>query len=209
MVISSDLYPTHYNNIDEIYVQIWKLLDDGKKDRNSEFHNFYIASNSNLYPSLRTVILRHIDEEAKTIGFHTDIRSNKINEIKDNSNVSALFYGHNEKSQIRINGNAKINNQNRETEFIWNKINPYSKKCYLVENSPGTLSDIPISGYSLNIEKIQQPELNVVNLGYQNFSYINIEIMNIEWLYLHRNGHRRALYTIKEKKLYEKTWLTP
>ena len=100
-------------------------------------------------------------------------------------------------------------NQNNETEFIWNKINPYSKKCYLVENPPGTVSDIPISGYSQDVEKIQQPELNIVNLGYQNFSYINIEIVNIEWLYLHRNGHRRAMYVIKDKKLDEKKWLAP
>ena len=209
MVISSDAYPTHYNNIDEIYVQIWALLEEGKKNRKSEFHNFYIANNSNLYPSLRTVVLRHVNEEDKSIGFHTDIRSNKISEIRNNSNVSVLFYGHNEKIQIRVNGNAKINNQNNETEFIWNKINPYSKKCYLVENPPGTVSDIPISGYSQDVEKIQQPELNIVNLGYQNFSYINIEIVNIEWLYLHRNGHRRAMYVIKDKKLDEKKWLAP
>ena len=77
MVTNSNL-PEHYNDIDKIYLEIWERLIDGKKNRNSELHQCYVATNSDKFPSLRTVVLRHVNQENLSIGFHTDKRSNKI-----------------------------------------------------------------------------------------------------------------------------------
>jgi len=117
MVTNSNL-PEHYNDIDKIYVEIWERLIDGKKNRNSELHQCYVANNSDKFPALRTVVLRHVNQENLSIGFHTDKRSNKINEILEDSNVSVLFYDHEHKIQIRINGQAEVNHNNDSTAAI-------------------------------------------------------------------------------------------
>ena len=94
------------DDIDKIYDEIWSRLKIGKKDRNSEFHQCYVASTGNEFPSVRTVVLRHVNKDQLTIGFHTDVRSNKINDINNNSNVTVLLYDHAAKIQVKINGIA-------------------------------------------------------------------------------------------------------
>ena len=48
----------------------------------------------------------------------------------------------------------------------------------------------------------------ILNKGYDNFALVEIKIENIEWLYLHRHGHRRALFKRNNEEL-TKEWLTP
>ena len=115
-MVESNTLPDHYNDIDKIYDEIWSRLRIGKKDRNSEFHQCYVASSGNEFPSVRTVVLRHVDKDLLTIGFHTDIRSSKINDIKTNSNVTVLLYDHAAKIQLKINGIAEINHKNANTK---------------------------------------------------------------------------------------------
>jgi pyridoxamine 5'-phosphate oxidase len=206
-MVENNNLPDHYNDIDKIYDEIWSRLKIGKKDRNSEFHQCYVASSGNNFPSIRTVVLRHLDKELLTIGFHTDIRSNKINEIKHNSNLTVLLYDHIGKIQIKINGIALINHKNANTEAIWSKIRDFSKKCYLVQHAPGTNSSEATSGYPEHYENTL-PSPQELELGYENFSHVSISIKVIEWLYLHQNGHRRARFTIDSDHI-DKQWIAP
>lgn len=199
--------PNHYDDLDLIYNEIWTSLIRGKKDSKSEFHQCYVSTYSDDYPSLRTVVLRHANKDNLTISFHTDIRSNKINNINDNPNVTVLLYSHDKKIQIQIKGTAEINNQNERTSEVWKNIRSFSKKCYIVEVAPGTHSDTPVSGYLPEHEK-DLPSEEILNKGYDNFALVEIKIENLEWLYLHRHGHRRALFKRNNEKL-TKEWLTP
>ena len=200
--------PEHYDNIDNIYEIIWNLLDKGKVDRKSPFHQAYLATYNENYPSIRTIILRNVNYEDKIISFHTDFRSNKINEILKNNNISILFYDHDKKIQIRCSGRGIINNKNENSNQSWQKTMPFSKKCYIVDEPPGSISKIPTSGYKKEHE-IDLPNEVILNSGYENFTLVNMEVLEIEWLYLYRYGHRRAKFTINNRNLEKKVWLTP
>ena len=200
--------PEHYDNIDNIYETIWNLLDKGKKDINSPFHQAYLATHSDNYPSIRTVVLRNVNSKDKIISFHTDFRSKKINEILNNNNISILFYDHDEKIQIKCSGKGVINNKNENSNQSWQKTMPSSKKCYIADEAPGSTSKIPTSGYKKEHE-IELPNEEILNSGYENFTLINMGILEIEWLYLYRYGHRRAKFIINNKILEKKVWLTP
>ena len=200
--------PDHYDNIDEIYETIWNLLDKGKKDINSPLRQAYLATHSDHYPSIRTVVLRNVDSKDKTISFHTDVRSKKISEILSNNKISILFYDHDEKIQIKCSGKAVINNKNEHSKKSWGKTMPFSKKCYIVDEPPGSTSKMPTSGYKKEHE-IELPSEEILNSGYENFTLVDMEILEIEWLYLYRYGHRRAKFIINNKNLEKKVWLTP
>ena len=96
--------PDFYNDLDKIVDAIWDLLLIGKNKSKSEFHQGYIATYNNNYPSIRTVVLRHVNKSKNTISFHTDIRSKKIEELKNNNKLSMLFYDHGKKIQLKISG---------------------------------------------------------------------------------------------------------
>tara|TARA_B100000674_G_scaffold133607_1_gene103234 strand:- start:1959 stop:2588 length:630 start_codon:yes stop_codon:yes gene_type:complete len=200
--------PDFYNDLDKIIDAVWDLLLIGKNKSKSEFHQGYISTYSNNYPSIRTVVLRHVNKSKNTISFHTDIRSKKIEELKDNGKISMLFYDHGKKIQLKISGNAIINNNNEQSRQAWDQSRSFSKKCYIVEKPPGTKSDNAVSGYADEHEH-ELPSNDILEKGFNNFTLVDIHIASIEWLYLHRDGHRRAFFTFDSNTLINKTWLTP
>ena len=51
-------------------------------------------------------------------------------------------------------------------------------------------------------------EAGLIAGGEENFSVIDIMIDQLEWLYLHASGHRRALFSWQNDHLTA-TWLAP
>ena len=173
--------PDFYNDLDKTVDALWDLLLIGKNKSKSEFHQGYIATYNNNYPSIRTVVLRHVNKSKNTISFHTDIRSKKIEELKDNNKLSMLFYDHGKKIQLKISGDAIIHNENDQSRNAWDQSRSFSKKCYIVENAPGTSSDKPVSGYLPEHEQ-DLPNEDVLEKGYANFTLVEIQISKSSFL---------------------------
>ncbi len=93
------------------------------------------------------MVLRKSDQPNKLLQFHSGIRSDKIKKLKDNNNASMLLYDKEEKIQVRIKVDCTINHQNKSTKQSWLKTGHMSRKCYLVDNGPGTESPTPNYSY--------------------------------------------------------------
>ncbi len=199
--------PDYYNDLDKVYLKIWDLLKIGLKNRDLPFHiPVFICGNKNKSDG-RIVVLRGVDEKEKKIWFHSDIRSNKIKILKSNAEASLLFYDKNEKIQLRIIGNTKINYKNDITRKSWEKTVHMSRQCYLGDKAPGSNALNPTSGLTSNVDNLKYT-LEESEIGYENFCVIETFIKSIEWLYLAAKGHRRAYFSLKNNSL-EKKWLIP
>ena len=75
----------------------------------------------------------------------------------------------------------------------------------LVNNGPGTESDIPTSGLKPELDNFDYTKEQSEE-GYKNFTVIQCKIKSIEWLYLAAKGHRRARFDIENNKDH---WLIP
>ena len=197
--------PTYYEDFAEIKNKIWSLLDNAIKDRSSQFRiPVFICGDQNDFDG-RIVVLRKSDKTNNTVQYHSDIRSNKISKLKSNKNASMLFYDKEEKIQVRLKVECTINHNNEITKESWLKTGHMSRKCYLVDNGPGTESFTPTSGLKPELDNfeftIEQSEV-----GYKNFTVIQCKIKSIEWLYLAAKGHRRAKFDLETKKEF---WLVP
>ena len=199
--------PDYYNDLDKVYLKIWELLKIGLQNRDLPFHiPVFICGDQNKSDG-RIVVLRGIDQKEKKIWFHSDIRSNKIKILKSNPISTLLFYDKNEKIQLRISGNAKINYQNLVTKKSWEKTAHMSRQCYLGDKAPGSNSLEPTSGLTSEVDNLKYTK-EESEIGYKNFCVIETFVKSIEWLYLAAKGHRRAYFTLKNNSL-EKKWLIP
>jgi len=199
--------PDYYNSLDKIYEKIWKLLKEGLKNRNSQFHiPVFICGNEKNVDG-RIVVFRGLNENEKKIWFHSDIRSNKIKLLKLNSKACLIFYDKVEKIQLRIYGVTKINYKNNLTKSSWKKTAHMSRQCYLGDIAPGSETSIPTSGLTEDIDNSKYT-IEESEKGYDNFCLVEIFIESIEWLYLAAKGHRRAYFSLKNN-LLEKKWLIP
>ena len=197
---------SYYENFNEIEKKLWNLLTEAVKDRSSEFRTPIFICGNNKDLDGRVVVLRKADQKNNFIQFHSDIRSSKIEKIKKNPSCSILFYGKKEKIQLRLKTECQVNFDNDITKESWKKTGHVSRKCYLVTNGPGTVSEKPTSGLNGKFDNFDFTKEESEE-GYKNFSVIKCRIKSIEWLYLAAKGHRRALINFEGSKKF--TWLVP
>ena len=199
------MQPAYYENFSEIIKKIWLMLDDAITNRASQFRipTFICGNNSDF--DGRIVVLRKSDKINNLVQFHSDIRSDKIEKLKKNSNASMLFYDKEEKIQVRFKVECIVNHNNDVTKESWSKTQHVSRKCYLVDNGPGTVSATPTSGLKPELDNFEFT-MEQSEKGYKNFTVIQCKVKSIEWLYLAAKGHRRARFDLENNK---NTWLIP
>ena len=186
----------NHNNTNEIYENIWKCLDKGVNDRLSDYHTFSLATSPKNIVEVRTVVLRGYDRKNQSIIFHTNNLTNKINEIKNNPSVGALFYDRKGKIQIRCNGDAVISNMDQYCKERWDKMSSQSQECYYQNISPGK-----------NIESPGIVKNKLENKLSENFTVITININKIDWLYLSSAGHTRVKFLKNDG--FTGQWIAP
>ena len=196
---------SYYEDFNEIEKKIWDLLTSAVNDRNSEFRTpVFICGNDNDLDG-RVVVLRKAIQQNNFIQYHSDIRSSKIEKIKKNHNCSVLFYGKQEKIQLRLKVECTVHFSDEITKEAWENTGQISRKCYLVDKGPGTKSDIPTSGLKPELDNFEFT-MEESETGYRNFTVIQCKVKSIEWLYLADKGHRRAKFDLINNK---DTWLVP
>ena len=197
--------PAYYENFKEIKKKIWSMLNNGVTDRSSQFRlPIFICGGQNDFDG-RIVVLRKSNETNNLLQFHSDIRSDKIEKLKKNKNAVMLFYDKKEKIQLRIKLECTIHHNNETTKKSWSKTGHISRKCYLVDDGPGTISPSPTSGLKPEFDNFEFT-LEQSEEGYKNFTVIQCKIKSFEWLYLAAQGHRRAKFELDNNKEY---WLVP
>ena len=199
------MQPAYYEDFKEIKKKIWSMLDDAVTNRISQFRiPVFVCGDQKDFDG-RIVVLRKSDQSNNLLQFHGDIRSEKIPKLKNNKNASMLFYDKEEKIQLRLKVECTINHNNEITKESWSKTGHISRKCYLVDNGPGTESPTPTSGLKPELDNFEFT-MEQSEEGYKNFTVIQCKIKSIEWLYLAAKGHRRARFELDKNKEY---WLVP
>jgi len=199
------MQPAYYEDFNEIKKKIWLMLDDAITNRSSQFRiPTFICGDQSDFDG-RIIVLRKSDQLNNTVQFHSDIRSDKIGKLKKNPKAAMLFYDKDEKIQVRLKIECVVNHNNEVTKESWSKTQHISRKCYLVDNGPGSESEIPTSGLKSELDNFEFT-MKQSEEGYKNFTVIQCKIKSIEWLYLAAKGHRRARFDLETKK---DTWLVP
>jgi len=195
-------------NTNEIFEDIKRNLIKAVKDRKHVFHTpvFCNVDDQNGVES-RVVVLRQFDSPNMVLNFHTDFRSPKVSSLKKNNNSLFVFYDHKLKIQLRIKTISSINNQNTIAEEMWKNTQLISRKCYLTEKVPSSVSSLPEDGINESL-KGKEPTLEESEKGYKNFTVVQNKIQQIDWLYLAASGHRR-LKIILTDSMPSFHWIIP
>jgi hypothetical protein len=181
---------------------VFSNLEKGVTERGHQFHLLVLGTiDKDKRPQNRNVVLRKVDMTNSLIRFHTDIRSNKIIDIKNNSSISLLGYDKVNKLQVRLTANAIVEESKEVLSDVWSKMYPMSRECYRVKDAPGK---VVASRDEVLFEDEGNDKLN----GFENFVIINCHISSIETLFLHSSGHVRAKY-IYENGAFHGEWLVP
>jgi pyridoxamine 5'-phosphate oxidase len=203
--------PAHYNCLDTIYTTLQTMIADGVRQRTAPFHTptlSYIEANA---PITRNMVLRGIEWSTAALRLHTHVKSPKIAAMQANSAVSVHFYDAAQKVQVICSGNARIDTNSPQTLQAWDKLPPFSRRCYMIDTAPGTVWHEPSAGFAEhNISLDKVPTMADSERGKSNFAVINVHITRLDWLYLSFMGNRRAEFTLNAQgQCTAQQWLLP
>ncbi len=92
-------------------------FDKAVEDRNPEPNAFVLSTvDSNFQPQSRVVLLKEIEDTSFV--FYTNYTSQKGKDLKNNPNVSMLFFFPFSQRQIRIHGRAKPLSREKAVEYF-------------------------------------------------------------------------------------------
>lgn len=152
-----------YNDLDLSFDKAWKLIEPGANNRTSSAHTPVVGTVDNEgFPQLRVIVLREADRNKRLLRFHTDVRSQKVEEIAANNLASVLMYDAAQKLQLRLLGIARVSDVPADTENAWTTSTTFARRCYLAESAPGSESSLPTSGLPEWIEGKQPVEEQLV-----------------------------------------------
>lgn len=191
------------DDFDAILAKAWALLSQGVTDRRSPMHTPTFATlGLNGRPRQRTVVLRGVFVAGRQFRFHTDQRSDKIEELRRDPRFSLHAYDADAKVQLRLEGEAILHIGDVEAREAWIGSRRFSQICYGVNPGPGT--PIETGGaYALPVSDAD------VEQGFSAFCAVIGQVRSLEWLYLAHDANRRARFVWNEAGEREDAWLTP
>lgn len=191
----------------DILKKIWKHLDLGVIDRRHPFHTPVFGTQNGSAPELRVVVLRRFWRNPARLAFHTHRGAPKIEQIRENSLVTWLFYHPAENFQARIKAIAEVHTDDDLAAEQWDATGLFSRRCYIGEAS-SQVSKKPTHGMPDEITD-REPTREESEQGRANFAVISSKIVEIDCLELDFRGHRRSLFSWNENGELERKWLTP
>ena len=194
-------------SLDHGLAEAQRILAAGAADRHCAAHSPAVASvGSDGAPDQRVMVLRQCDWRARTLRFHTDARSPKVHDLSA-APVSVLAYEPDEKTQLRISGLARIESDSAAADEAWRESTNFARRCYMADPPPSTSVDAPTSGLPPSVEGREPSEAELADAR-AHFALLLVEMQRIDWLYLDRQGHRRARYDWSGEQ-WGGQWLVP
>jgi hypothetical protein len=170
--------------LEEIEDAVWRELCRAPHDRHHEWRTPVLASvdrgdDGTAWPDARTVVLREVDADAKALVIYTDSRTAKAQQLARHPAAVLVFWSTRLGWQLRCRAGCLVETDGPAVSSRWQRIRQSaSAKDYLSPLAPGTPLEAGSSGSAQR----------------ESFAAVTARIERIDWLELHRDGHRRAVF---------------
>lgn len=171
----------------EIEAAIWSELEDAPQLRGHAWRQPVLATVDGTRADARTVILREVDRSARTLGFYCDARSAKVQQIAASPLGTLVLWAAPLGWQLRLQVRLQAESSGLAVASRWARLamTPAAGD-YLSPLPPG--STVPAEPRSTLPAEPPARESRVY------FALVTAAIESIDWLELHADGHRRALF---------------
>jgi hypothetical protein len=186
------------------YDRVWSCLESGVSAQRSPFTMLQAATlGVDGAPKVRTVVLRDVCRAARRLSFHTDVRSQKVAELRRDPRIAFVANDLDALVQIRAEGIASIVEDDAQRRALWRASRPHTLLLYRTPLAPAT----PIASPE-DAHVAANPRTTHADDGYQNFCVLHVTVTRVDWLELARAGHRRAVFDVNATG-YAGRWIAP
>jgi hypothetical protein len=180
---------TRLESLASIEAACWQQLAAAAHDRQHEWRTMALATVDGEHAQARMVLLRDVDVGARQLVFCTDSRSPKVAQLRARPTAALLLWSQRLSWQMRLRATFEVLVDGLEVSSRWArlKLSPGAQD-YLSPLTPGT----PMDHWELD------------RASREHFAVVLATVVEIDWLELHADGHRRARFSAAGA-----TWLAP
>lgn len=167
--------------------RVWQGLARAAHDRHHDWRTPVLATQGlEGQPQARTVVLRQADVASWTLTVFTDARSPKCAELSAQPTAQLVFWSARLGWQLRVPVRAVVLESGAVVSEAWTRVRQSRAAAdYLSADAPG--SPLADGGSASAISS--------ASADAHHFAVLQFQAGVIDWLELHREGHRRARMT--------------
>ena len=182
----------------QVLTDLWSRLLIASHDREHPFQRPQVGvAGLDDEPTVRTVVLRSVDIVERSLCFYSDVRAAKIAMLRRRPRVTWCFWDTAAKLQIRLGSAATIHTDDALADESWATVPRGGRVAYQSDPAPGT----PIADVYRNPP-------TPADQGRSNFAVVRCVVDRIDWLFLHEDGHRRMMFTLRDSA-FRGEWVAP
>ncbi|OYU81308.1 MAG: pyridoxamine 5'-phosphate oxidase [Burkholderiales bacterium PBB5] len=176
------------NALPDIHAACWQQLVACAQDKTHAWRVMALASNApGGLADVRSIVVREVNPATRTLLFFTDARSPKVAQLVAQPAASLLAWSAALGWQLRLQVLAEVQTSGLAVSSRWArlKMSPAAHD-YLSPLPPGTPVAHPL------------PERG----SRAHFAVVQLTVQGIDWLELHEDGHRRAVFPVDGPALW-------
>ena len=171
-----------------IETEVWQQLVRATQDKQHEWRTPVLATVDGESVDARTVILREVDPQQKQLLSFTDDRAGKVVQLLRRPHGSMVMWSRSLGWQLRCRVLLSLEMTGLAATSRWAKIKlTPAAQDYLARLPPGA----PLNPAELR-ETPDAPAAGPIKREY--FAVVSAQVLALDWLELHRDGHRRAVF---------------
>ncbi len=152
-------------------------------------------------PTLRTVVLRAVDPQDRSLRINTDRRSDKAEQIARNPAVELCFWDPAVGQQLRVAGVASVEASGPVADATWSSLRAEGRAIYRAGPPPGT----PTPGST----PLDHPPTDPDGGNRDSFAVVRVAWRSWDWVWLGPNAHRRARIRWLADGTLDADWVVP
>ncbi|MGA0610334.1 pyridoxamine 5'-phosphate oxidase family protein [Caldimonas sp. KR1-144] len=188
---------TRFESLGPLEAALWRELMMAAHDREHGWHSCVLATHdAHDGPDARTVVLREVDPERRQLFIYTDARSAKHRQLDADARAMLVCWSPQLGWQLRLRLICEVRSEGLDVTSRWAQLRSRpSARDYLAPLAPGV---------ALPDDPARQPQAAPTSVERTHFALIGAQVLSVDWLELHRDGHRRARFDAHGAR-----WLQP
>jgi len=172
-----------------VELSCWQQLERAAAERDHAWRTLTLATTDGEVGLARTVVLREVDTTARTLVFYTDARSAKVAQIAAHPVGTLLAWSAALGWQLRLRCHFEVDHGGLAASSRWARLRlTPAAQDYLSPLAPGSEIGAHQSGPAPR----------------EHFAIVSARVEALDWLELHAEGHRRALFDARGPR-----WVQP
>lgn len=174
--------PTRLATLEDVEAALWQQLAAAAADNAHPWRTPVLATVDGDAADARTVVLREVDVRQRQFLFYTDERAGKVRQLLNHPIGTMVMWSPTLGWQLRCKVRLAIEMSGLAASSRWAriKLSPAAQD-YLSPLPPGT-----------PLDPLAPPTHGAVRRDY--FAVIDATVEAVDWLELHADGHRRAIF---------------